>query len=82
MREAGMSLPELLVVMAVITVILVVVGLAAVPWIAAESARSAIHEAGTLLQRAKAEALSRNHNCRFLVDVGQRQGDLHEQQAQ
>ena len=69
MREAGMSLLELLVTLTIMTMIMGMAGLAAVPWIATESGRSAIHDAGILLQRAKAEALSRNRNCRFLVDT-------------
>ena len=73
MRQAGMSLPELLIGIAVLAVVMNLAGLAVLPWIAAESSRSTIHEAGMLLQRTKAEALSRNHKCRFLVDVGQRE---------
>jgi prepilin-type N-terminal cleavage/methylation domain-containing protein len=68
-----MSLPELLVGMVILAVVLSLAGLAIIPWIAAESSRSAVHEAGMLLQRTKAEALSRNHKCRFLVDIGQRE---------
>jgi prepilin-type N-terminal cleavage/methylation domain-containing protein len=71
-RDTGVSLPELLVGLVILTIVMGFAGFVAVPRIVAESARGTIHDAGMLLQRTKAEALSRNHDCRFVVDVGQR----------
>jgi Tfp pilus assembly protein FimT len=68
-----MSLPELLIGIAILALVMNLAGLAVIPWIAAESSRSTVHQAGMMLQRTKAEALSRNHKCRFLVDVAQRE---------
>ncbi len=68
-----MTLPELTVGLLIAAVALLVGTLVAVPWLARESARSALHDTATMLQLARVEALSRNHACAFLVDLDARE---------
>ena len=52
---------------------LVAVGtVATVPWLARETMLSTLHDAGTLLQVARMEAVRLNHGCRFIVDPAAR----------
>jgi prepilin-type N-terminal cleavage/methylation domain-containing protein len=68
-RQSGITLLELLVVVSVGAVILAVATMATVPWLARESMRSAVRQAGSLLQVARTEAVKRNLECRFVVDL-------------
>jgi Tfp pilus assembly protein FimT len=52
--------------------ILVLGTLATVPWLARETMRGALHDAGTLLRVARTEAVKRSHDCRFIVDLSAR----------
>ena len=46
--------------------------LATVPWLAREAMRGSLHDAGSLVQVARTEAVKRNHGCRFVVDLSTR----------
>ena len=68
-RQRGVTLTELLIVLAVASLGLLAVGTYAVPWIAREGLRSAIYDVQTYMQLARIEAISRNRDCRFVVDT-------------
>jgi Tfp pilus assembly protein FimT len=57
------------VVVSVGAVILALAAMATVPWLARESMRGAVRQAGSLLQVARTEAVKRNLDCRFVVDL-------------
>ncbi len=68
MPAKGISLVELLVVLAVGSLALTVTITVSVPLIAREQGRSAAYDLRTQMQRAKVEAVTRNHQCRMTVD--------------
>jgi prepilin-type N-terminal cleavage/methylation domain-containing protein len=67
--QRGVTLAELLIVLAVASLALLAVGTYAVPWVAREGLRSAIYDVQTYMQLARIEAISRNRDCRFAVDT-------------
>jgi len=67
-----MSLPELLVALALGAILLFVGTLVSVPWLAREAMRGALHDASVLLQTARMEAVSRNNACSFRIDLSTR----------
>lgn len=69
--DAGMTLIELVVVVAVAGLLMVSVTAWSVPWMQKEAMRSATFDVQTHLQLARIEAVSRNRPCRFVVDTGQ-----------
>jgi Tfp pilus assembly protein FimT len=64
-----MTLVELLIVVAVVSLGLLAVGTYAVPWVAREGLRSAVYDVQTYMQLARIEAISRNRDCRFVIDT-------------
>jgi Tfp pilus assembly protein FimT len=64
-----MSLIELIVVVALASIAVAIAVAYSTPWIARESMRSAANDVQSFLQLAKIEAVSRNHDCRFVVDT-------------
>ena len=60
---------ELLVVMAAGAIVLSIATVYSVPMMLQESMRGAIYEVQTFLQLARIEAISRSHDCRFVVDT-------------
>jgi hypothetical protein len=50
--------------------VLVTTAAYSVPWIAREKMRSAIYDVQTYMQLARIEAVSRNQDCRMVVDTG------------
>jgi Tfp pilus assembly protein FimT len=60
---------ELLVVVAIATLIVGVTASFAVPLLARETVRSSTYDVQTYLQLARVEAVSRNRPCRFVIDV-------------
>lgn len=72
MNQRGISLLELLAVVALGTLMLFVGTLVSVPWLAREAMRGSLHDASVLLQTARMEAVSRNHACSFRIDLGTR----------
>ncbi len=67
--QKGITLTELLIVLAVASLGLLAVGTYAVPWIAREGLRSAMYDMQTYMQLARIEAISRNRDCRFVIDT-------------
>ncbi|NIV49140.1 MAG: prepilin-type N-terminal cleavage/methylation domain-containing protein, partial [Gammaproteobacteria bacterium] len=74
-NQNGISLIELLVVVAVAAVALVTTVAFSMPWMAKETMRSAAHDLQAVMQLTRIEAVSRNHACRFVLntDLGQMQ---------
>jgi Tfp pilus assembly protein FimT len=64
-----MTLIELVIVVAVAAMMLVIVAAISLPWMQKESMRSAVYDVQTYIQLAKIEAVSRNRECRFVVDT-------------
>jgi len=69
--EAGMTLIELVVVMALAAIVMVSVTAYSVPFMQKEAMRSATFDVQTHMQLARIEAVSRNRPCRFVVDTAQ-----------
>ncbi len=68
-RQAGVTVPELLILFALITMVMALAAAATVPRIARETMRGAMHNVGTLVRAARLESVKRNHSCRFVVDL-------------
>ena len=69
MRESqGITMIELLVVVALAAILISATVVVAAPWLAREEMRSAVNEVNGYLQLARIEAVRRNHECRFVVD--------------
>jgi prepilin-type N-terminal cleavage/methylation domain-containing protein len=68
-NQKGMTLLELVIVLAVALAAVAITGALSGPWIARESMRGAVGNVNSYLQLAKIEAVSRNHPCRFVVDT-------------
>jgi Tfp pilus assembly protein FimT len=67
-----MSLPEVVVALALGAILFVAGTVVSVPWLAREASRGALHDARVLLQTARMEAVRRNHACSFQIDLGAR----------
>jgi Tfp pilus assembly protein FimT len=67
-----MTLFELVLVVSVASVAVVATATYTLPWIARERSRSAVYDVQSYLQLARIEAVSRNRNCRFVVDTSTR----------
>ena len=68
-NQRGVTLVELLSVVAVASLMLVSAIGYSVPWMAKQTMRSAVHDVRSFMQLAKIEAVSRNHECRLVVDT-------------
>ncbi len=68
-KQAGVTLSELLIVLTLATMIMAVGAVATVPRIASESMRGVLHNSGTLVRAAQLESIKRNRACRFVVDL-------------
>ena len=66
--EQGLSLAETLVVVALAAVVLGVSAAYSIPAIARSKMRSAVHDVSSLMQLARIEAISRNRECRFVLN--------------
>lgn len=71
-KDAGMTLPELLMILALAALLLVATAAYSVPWLARESMRSAAYEVQRAIQTARIQAVSRNHECRFAINTTSR----------
>lgn len=71
--ERGMSLAELTVVMVLVAVITTAVATYSIPWLGREEMRGAVYTIQEYVQLARIQAVSRNRDCRFLIDSGSRQ---------
>jgi Tfp pilus assembly protein FimT len=67
-----MTLIETLLVVSAAALLLVATAAYSIPWIARESMRSSVYDLQTYLQLARIEAVSRNRDCRFVVDTSSR----------
>jgi len=76
--EAGMTLIELVIVVAVGALILAIVSAVSIPWMKKEAMRSAVYDVQTYIQLAKIEAVSRNRECRFVVDTTNRKLEVYD----
>jgi len=72
MNERGMSLPELVVALALGVILLFAGTVVSVPWLAREASRGALYDARVLLQTARMEAVRRSHACSFEIDLSTR----------
>jgi prepilin-type N-terminal cleavage/methylation domain-containing protein len=70
--QRGMSLIELVVVVAIGCLAVAVTVICSAPWVARESMRSAANDVHSFMQLAKIEAASRNRDARFVVDTQNR----------
>jgi Tfp pilus assembly protein FimT len=65
-----MTLIEVLLVVALASLVLAAAAVYSVPWLYRESMRGAIYDVQTYVQLARIEAVSRNRDCRLVVDTG------------
>jgi type II secretory pathway pseudopilin PulG len=63
-----MTLTELLVVVALLSVVVTVIVIYSVPTIAREAMRSAVYDLQSFMQLTRIEAIKRNRPCRLVVD--------------
>ncbi|MDX1388459.1 MAG: GspH/FimT family pseudopilin [Acidobacteriota bacterium] len=70
--ERGITMIELLVVVTLGLLIVTATAATALPWIARERMRSAIYDVQTFVQIARVEAVSRDQDCRFVIDTDAR----------
>ena len=71
-NQKGMTLFELVFVLSVASVALVATATYALPWMAREKSRSAVYDVQSYLQLTRIEAVSRNRECRFVLDTDSR----------
>lgn len=71
-NERGMTLIETLIVVAAAALMLVAAAAYSVPWIARENMRSAVYDVQTYIQLTRIEAVSRNRECRMVLDTSAR----------
>ena len=67
-NQRGLTLIELVVVVAIAALMVGATLVLATPWIARESMRSGVNEMASFVQLTKIESVSRNRECRFIVD--------------
>jgi prepilin-type N-terminal cleavage/methylation domain-containing protein len=68
--QTGMTLIEVVVVVALVSLALSIVALVSLPTLSREPMRGASYDVYTHLQLARTEAVSRNVPCRFVIDTG------------
>jgi prepilin-type N-terminal cleavage/methylation domain-containing protein len=71
-NQKGMTLIELTIVLSLASVTLVAAATYSLPWIARERTRSAVYDVQSYLQLTRIEAVSRNRQCRFVLDTSTR----------
>ena len=67
--ERGVSVPELLAMMAIAAALVMVSATYSIAWLSRTEGRSAVYTVQTFVQRARMEAVARNRSCRFTVDT-------------
>lgn len=70
--QKGITLIELLIVVAMVSLAMLAVATYTLPWLAKEDLRGAVYDVQTYMQLARIEAVSRNRDCRFVVDTNTR----------
>ena len=71
-NERGMTLFEVVMVLGLASAALLATATYALPWMARERSRSAVYDVQSYLQLTRIEAVSRNRECRFVVDTASR----------
>jgi len=71
-EQHGFTLVELLVVTALAVTVMAATATFAIPMVAREAMISSAYSVQNYLQLARVEAVSRNRDCRFVVDTGAR----------
>jgi Tfp pilus assembly protein FimT len=64
-----MTLPELIVALALASIVLLATAAYSIPMLAREAMRSAVYDVQTYLQLARIEAVSRNRVCFFVLET-------------
>src|SRR5262245_31841006 len=75
-RQAGTTLFEALVVLALIACAVAFTSGVAAPWIARTTPRPATHDLRTPLELDRMEAVKRNRPCRFVLDTSQKSFEI------
>jgi prepilin-type N-terminal cleavage/methylation domain-containing protein len=75
-NEHGISLAEVIVVMAVFALFATAALSFALPWLGREEMRGAIYQVQQALQIGRGQAITRNRDCRFLINTATRQIDV------
>jgi len=70
--QKGITLIELLIVVAMASLALLAIATYTLPWLAKEDLRGAVYDVQTYMQLARIEAVSRNRDCRFVIDTNTR----------
>jgi prepilin-type N-terminal cleavage/methylation domain-containing protein len=68
-KEHGMTMVELLLVLAIAALVLTTTTVYSIPWLQKEEMRSSVYKVQTYMQLARIEAVSRNQECRFVIDT-------------
>jgi Tfp pilus assembly protein FimT len=70
--EKGITLLEVLLVVAAASLLITATAAYTVPWIAREKMRGAVYDVQLYMQLARIESVSRNQQCRIVVDTAGR----------
>jgi len=71
-NERGMTLIETLLVVSMAALMLVATAAYSIPWLARENMRGAVYDLQTYMQLTRIEAVSRNRECRFVLNTSTR----------
>jgi Tfp pilus assembly protein FimT len=72
-KQSGITLTELMIVLAFAAAIVVSTVTLSIPWLAREALHNATHELQSTLQLNRMEAVNRNRPCRFVLNTASRQ---------
>lgn len=72
-RQRGFTLPEILIVLAVMALVGGIAITFVVPWLGREAMRGAVYQVQQAMQIARAQAIARNRDTRLVVDAATRQ---------
>ncbi len=68
--ERGVNLPEIVIVLALVALVVAAAATYGISWIGREEMRGAVYQVQTHLQLSRIQAVTRNRDCRFLIDGG------------
>ena len=71
-NQKGMTLFEVTLVISLASVAVVASASYSLPWLSRERARASVYDVQAYLQLTRIEAVSRNHECRFVLDTSGR----------
>lgn len=72
-RQHGFTMPEMLIVVAVMALVGGIAITFVVPWLGREAGRGAVYQVQQAMQIARAQAIARNRDTRLVVDAATRQ---------